>query len=116
MLRSPDFAPSSETPDFASSFRLREATSGKPGGYVVQDFDELSRVAILEFISRAVMGSEFGGQLDFSLASHSPAQHKQNRRHGREGLDALEADCPQPLFNFSCPPGVTTTAHDSQLS
>ena len=32
----PDFAPSSETPDFAPSFRLREATSGKPGGYVGQ--------------------------------------------------------------------------------
>src|SRR6202007_1143795 len=26
----PDFAPSSKTPDFASSFRLREATSGRP--------------------------------------------------------------------------------------
>jgi hypothetical protein len=34
--RPPDFAPSSETPDFALSFRLREATSGKPGGYVGQ--------------------------------------------------------------------------------
>ena len=34
--RPPDFAPSSETPDIASSFRLREATSGKPGGYVGQ--------------------------------------------------------------------------------
>jgi hypothetical protein len=40
--RPPDFAPSSETPDFASSFRLREATSGKPGGYVGQAvFDRL---------------------------------------------------------------------------
>jgi hypothetical protein len=41
-------APSPETPDFASSFRLREATSGKAGGYVGQDFGELSRVAVLE--------------------------------------------------------------------
>ncbi len=32
----PDFAPSSETPDFALSLRLREASSGKPGGYVRQ--------------------------------------------------------------------------------
>jgi hypothetical protein len=34
--RPPDFAPSSETPDSASSFRLREAMSDKPGGYVGQ--------------------------------------------------------------------------------
>jgi hypothetical protein len=31
-------------PDFASSFRLREATSGKPGGYVGQAV--LERVSI----------------------------------------------------------------------
>jgi hypothetical protein len=42
--RPPDFTPSSETPDFASSFRLREATSGKPGGYVGQAV--LERVSI----------------------------------------------------------------------
>jgi hypothetical protein len=43
--RPPDFAPSSETPDVAPSsklptsphrLKLREATSGKPGGYVGQ--------------------------------------------------------------------------------
>ena len=32
--RPPDFAPSSETPDVAPSFKLRKAMSGKPGGYV----------------------------------------------------------------------------------
>jgi hypothetical protein len=50
--RRPDFAPSSETPDFASSFRLREATSGKPGGYVGQ--------AVLEFGGAAWWSDEFG--------------------------------------------------------
>ena len=35
--REPDFAPSSETPDFAPyRLKLREATSGKPGGYIGQ--------------------------------------------------------------------------------
>jgi hypothetical protein len=31
-----DFAPSSETPNFALSFRLQDASSGGPGGYVWQ--------------------------------------------------------------------------------
>jgi tRNA modification GTPase len=34
--RAPDFAPSSETHDFARSFKLPEASSRKPGGYVGQ--------------------------------------------------------------------------------
>jgi hypothetical protein len=48
----PDFAPSSETPDVAPSSKLRKAMSGKPGGYVGQDFGELSRVAVLEGLSQ----------------------------------------------------------------
>ena len=35
-MTTPDFAQSSETPDFAPSSRLREASSGRPGGYVWQ--------------------------------------------------------------------------------
>jgi hypothetical protein len=35
-MTTPDFAPSSETPDFAWSFKLPEASSRKPGGYVGQ--------------------------------------------------------------------------------
>jgi hypothetical protein len=46
--RPPDFAPSSETPDVAPSSKLRKAMSGKPGGYVGQDFGELSRAAVRE--------------------------------------------------------------------
>jgi hypothetical protein len=43
--RSPGFR-TSETPDFASSFRLREATSGKPGGYVGQAVLEKARTSL----------------------------------------------------------------------
>jgi hypothetical protein len=41
--RAPDFAPSSETPDFALSLRLRDASSGRPGGYVWQAGNEPER-------------------------------------------------------------------------
>jgi hypothetical protein len=34
--RAPDFAPSSETPDFALSSKLEEAMSGEPESYVGQ--------------------------------------------------------------------------------
>jgi hypothetical protein len=39
----------SRAPDFAPSSKLRKAMSDKPGGYVGQDFGELSRVAVVEF-------------------------------------------------------------------
>ena len=42
---------------------------------------------------------------DLPHPSRQPAEHKQNRRHGRERFDALEAQCPQPLFDFGCPQG-----------
>jgi hypothetical protein len=48
VLTPPGFAPSSETPDFAPSSKLRKAMSGEPGGYVGQDLGELSRAAVLE--------------------------------------------------------------------
>jgi hypothetical protein len=44
--REPDFAPSSETPDFALSLRLREATSGRP----------LYKMAALSVNSRGLPG------------------------------------------------------------
>jgi oligopeptide transport system substrate-binding protein len=46
--RPPDFAPSSETPDCASSYRLREATPGEPGGYVGQGCLRIGAAGVLE--------------------------------------------------------------------
>jgi hypothetical protein len=65
--RRPDFAPSSETPDVAPSSKLRKAMSGKQGGYVGQDFGELSRVAVLDRVFCS--GTEF---VDLGLTSLIP--------------------------------------------
>jgi hypothetical protein len=55
--RPPDFAPSSETSDFALSLRLQEASSDRPGGYVGQAVLDWVRWGGFDFADKSTESS-----------------------------------------------------------
>jgi tRNA modification GTPase len=98
----PDFAPSSETPDSAPSSRLREDTSGGPGGYVRQAANERERSKVDDGKKKRILvlnKVDLGILPDWETSSG--VRFSCRTREGEEALD-------QAIWDFVMATGMTT--------